>query len=66
VIKIPKDPLNNIGVQHIIEAWREEESKEILPLNSIEDSVGNEENEYPVSDPNRMMLIMSNKPSYVH
>jgi hypothetical protein len=29
--------------------------------NSTEDLVGNEENEYPVPDPNRMMINMSNE-----
>jgi hypothetical protein len=29
--------------------------------NSIEDLVGNEENEYPVPDSDRMMLILNNK-----
>jgi hypothetical protein len=29
--------------------------------NSIEDLMGNEENEYPVTDPKRMMINMSNE-----
>jgi hypothetical protein len=33
---------------------------------SIEDLVGNENNEYSVPDPNRMMLIMTNEPNDVH
>jgi hypothetical protein len=28
--------------------------------------VENEENEYPVADPNRIMLIMINEPNYAH
>jgi esterase/lipase len=31
--------------------------------NSIEDLLGNEENEYPESAPNRTMLIMTNEPN---
>jgi hypothetical protein len=34
--------------------------------NSIEELVGNEENEYSVPDPNRTMLIMTNEPNDVH
>jgi hypothetical protein len=34
--------------------------------NSTEDLVENEENEYPVPDPNRTMLIMTNEPNIVH
>jgi hypothetical protein len=33
------------------------------PKKSAEDLVGNEENEYPLPDPNRMMLIMTNGPN---
>jgi hypothetical protein len=28
--------------------------------------VGNQENEYPVPDPNRVMLIMTNEPNSIH
>jgi hypothetical protein len=34
--------------------------------NLIRDLVGNEENEYPVPNSNKMMLIMTNKPNYDH
>jgi hypothetical protein len=52
-----------------MEAWREEEGKEIPPLKDqqlIEDLVGNEENEYPVPNHNRMMINMTNELNYVH
>jgi hypothetical protein len=28
--------------------------------------MGSEENRYPIPDPNRMMLIMTNKPNDIH
>jgi hypothetical protein len=28
--------------------------------------VGTQENEYPVSDPNKVMLIMTNEPNDIH
>jgi hypothetical protein len=34
--------------------------------NSIEDLVGNEENEYPVPDLNRTMLVMTNESNDIH
>jgi hypothetical protein len=34
--------------------------------NSIEDLVGNKENEYPVSDLNRMMINMTNELNDIH
>jgi hypothetical protein len=34
--------------------------------NSIEDLVGNEENECPVPDPNKMMIKMTNELNYIH
>jgi hypothetical protein len=34
--------------------------------NSIEDLVGNEENEYPVPDPNKTMLNITNELSGAH
>jgi hypothetical protein len=34
--------------------------------NSMQDSVGNEENEYPVSDPNKIMINVTKEPSDAH
>jgi hypothetical protein len=34
--------------------------------NSIEDLVGNEENGYPVPDPNKTMINVTNEPSDTH
>jgi hypothetical protein len=34
--------------------------------NSIQDSVGNEENSYPVTDPNKTMINVTKKPSDTH
>jgi hypothetical protein len=40
-----------------VEQWEEEEGMETTPFkkNSIEDSVGNEENGYPVLDPKKQL-----------
>jgi hypothetical protein len=64
MIKIPKLSINNIGARHIIETW-EDRDKEIKS-NLIEDSVENEENKYPLADPSRMMVSLSNEPNEVH
>jgi hypothetical protein len=34
--------------------------------NSIDDLVGNEENGYPVPDPNKTMINVTNEPSDIH
>jgi hypothetical protein len=34
--------------------------------NSIQDKVGNEENGYPVSDPNKIMINVTQEPSDIH
>jgi hypothetical protein len=46
----------------------EKEGKEttLLKNNSIEDFVGNEENEYPVPDPNKTMINVTNELSETH
>jgi hypothetical protein len=38
----------------------------LLKKNSIQDSVGNEENGYPVPDPNKTMINVTKKPSNAH
>jgi lipid A disaccharide synthetase len=67
VIKIPNCSLNNLGAQHIIEAWVK--VKNFYPQkinNSIEYLVENEENEHQIPDRNRMRLIMTNEPNDIH
>jgi hypothetical protein len=52
-----------------VEQWEEEEGMETTFLkmnNSIEDSVENESNGYPVPDPNKAMINASKEPSGTH
>jgi hypothetical protein len=52
-----------------VEQWGEEEGMETTLLkkkNSIEDLVGNKENGYPVPDPNKTMINVTNQPSDTH
>jgi hypothetical protein len=53
-----------------VELWEEEEGMETMLIkkknNSIQDSVGNEEYEYPVPDPNKTMINVTEEPSETH
>jgi hypothetical protein len=51
-----------------LERWGEERKETILlkKKNSTEDLVGNEENGYPVLDPNKTMINITNEPSDAH
>jgi hypothetical protein len=40
--------------------------KKTQKTNSIEDLMGNEENRYPVPDPNKTMINITNEPSNTH
>jgi hypothetical protein len=51
-----------------VEQWEEEEGMEntLFKSNSIQDSPGNEENGYPVPDPNKTMINVINEPCDDH
>jgi hypothetical protein len=52
-----------------VEQWGEEvRDGNYIPQknNSTHDSVGNEENRYPVPDPNKTMINVTNEPSDTH
>jgi hypothetical protein len=54
--------------QHQVEQWEEEEEMgtTLLKKNSIQDSVGNEENGHPVPYPNKIMINATKEPSDGH
>jgi hypothetical protein len=45
---------------------RKDENHPLQKNNSIQDSVGNEENGYPVFDPNKTMINITKEPSDTH
>jgi predicted metal-dependent hydrolase len=51
-----------------VEQWEEEgmETTLLKKNNSIQDSVGNEQNGYPVRDHNKMMINVTKEPSDAH
>jgi hypothetical protein len=52
--------------QHQVERWEEERMEpnhSLQKSNSIQDSVGNEENGYPVPNPNKVMINVTKEPS---
>jgi hypothetical protein len=52
-----------------VEGWEEEERMETTlkkKKNSIQDSVGNEENGYPVPDPHKTMISVTKESSDIH
>jgi hypothetical protein len=54
--------------QYQVERWEQEEGMEttLLKKNLIKDSEENEENGYPVPDPNKTMIIDPNEPNDAH
>jgi hypothetical protein len=45
---------------------RRDRNNSLLKNNLIQDSVGNEENEYPLPDPNKTMINVTKEPSDTH
>jgi hypothetical protein len=57
-----------MAAQHQVERWGEEEGMEtiLLKKNSIQDSVGNEENGYPAPSSNKTMINVTKETSDAH
>jgi hypothetical protein len=67
-IKTTDDPIKNIVAQHQVERWEEKEGIEttLIKKNSIQNSMGNEENGYPVPDPKKTMIKVTKEHSNTH